>query len=242
MKTKDIAILLIVGLTIIVAAKPGLTIERETRNISGWKVHIDRRLLVREAEDTAKALAGLKKMLDEIVRVVPAPAVTELKKVPLYFSPAYEPDSSGAEFHSDAQWLRENGRDPVMARGVEFSGVHDFEAEMRRMPNFALHELSHAYHEIVLEDGYENAEIKAAFKGAKRKGIYKRVERSHGDGSPNTYERAYGLTNPMEYFAETTEAYFTRNDFFPFTREELKSHDPEMYVLLEKLWGVKPGQ
>ena len=28
---------------------------------------------------------------------------------------------------------------------VEFSGVSDFEAEMKRMPNFALHELAHAY-------------------------------------------------------------------------------------------------
>jgi hypothetical protein len=41
----------------------------------------------------------------------------------------------------------------------------------------------------------------------------------------------------MEYFAETTEAFFSRNDFFPFTREELKQHDPEMEKLLEQLWG-----
>jgi dipeptidyl-peptidase-4 len=42
----------------------------------------------------------------------------------------------------------------------------------------------------------------------------------------------------MEYFAETTEAYFTRNDFFPFTRAELERHDPEMFTLLGTLWGV----
>ena len=40
----------------------------------------------------------------------------------------------------------------------------------------------------------------------------------------------------MEYFAESTEAYFSRNDFFPFTREELKKHDPAMFELLAKLW------
>jgi dipeptidyl-peptidase-4 len=77
-------------------------------------------------------------MLDEIVRDVPAASVAEIKKVPLYFSPSYQKGRSGAEFHPDAGWLRENGRDPVMAQGVEFSGVDDFEAEMRRMPNFAL--------------------------------------------------------------------------------------------------------
>ena len=46
------------------------------------------------------------------------------------------------------------------------------------------------------------------------------------------------MTNPMEYFAEATEAFFSRNDFFPFDRAELKQHDPELVQLLTKLWGV----
>jgi outer membrane protein assembly factor BamB len=212
--------------------------ERETRDISGWQVHIAKKLLETEAEDTAKALDGLKKMLDEIVRDLPAPAVTEMKKVPLYFSPSYKPGQSAAEFHPGAGWLRDNGRDPAMARGVEFSGVHDFEAEMQRMPNFALHELAHAYHFRALPDGFGNEEIKAAYRRAKDSGLYNRVERTFGNGKPGTFERAYAMTDAMEYFAETTEAYFFRNDFYPFTREELRRHDPEMYALLEKLWGV----
>jgi hypothetical protein len=216
--------------------------ERETRTISGWTVHIAKQLLEKESEDTDRALAGLQKMLDEIVRDLPASAVTEMQKVPLYFSPSYKPGQSGAEFHPGAGWLRDNGRDPSMARGIEFSGVHDFEKEMRRMPNFALHELAHAYHFLVLRDGFNNAEIKAAFESAKSKGIYERVERSRGDGSPYTRERAYAMTSAMEYFAETSEAYFFRNDFYPFTREELHRHDPEMHSLLEKLWQVSNPQ
>jgi len=43
----------------------------------------------------------------------------------------------------------------------------------------------------------------------------------------------------MEYFAETTEAFFSRNDFFPFTREELHQHDPEMETLLERVWKLE---
>ncbi len=213
-------------------------IPRETREISGWQVHIQKKLLESEPADTANALGGLKKMLDEIVRDVPAPAVAELRKVPLYFSPAYKPGQSGAEFHPGADWLRENGRDPAMVRGVEFSGVHDFEAEMKRMPNFALHELAHAYHHRVLKDGFDNAEIKAAYKRVKAAGKYERVERTRGNGKPNTIERAYAMTDAMEYFAETTEAFFSRNDFFPFTRDELKKHDPEMFTLVAKLWGA----
>lgn len=228
------------GLTSRVQAQSSTTPapERETRIISGWSVHVAKQLLEKESDGTARALAGLQKMLDEIVRDLPPTAVAEMQKVPLYFSPSYKPGQSGAEFHPGAGWLRDNGRDPGMAQGIEFSGVHDFEKEMKRMPNFALHELAHAYHFRVLRDGFENAEIKAAFESAKSRGIYERVERTRGDGSPYTRERAYALTNPMEYFAETTEAYFFRNDFYPFTREELRRHDPEMFALLEKLWQV----
>jgi len=52
-------------------------------------------------------------------------------------------------------------------------------------------------------------------------------------------ERAYAMTNQQEYFAETSESFFGTNDFFPFVQVELQRHDPTMYELLKKLWGVK---
>jgi Mlc titration factor MtfA (ptsG expression regulator) len=47
------------------------------------------------------------------------------------------------------------------------------------------------------------------------------------------------MSNPAEFFAETTEAYYSTNDFFPFTREQLEKHDPQMAELLGKLWSPK---
>ena len=64
------------------------------------------------------------------------------------------------------------------------------------------------------------------------------MRRWNGPGRANTNERSYAMTNPMEYFAESTEAYFSRNDFFPFTRDDLEKHDPEMARLIANLWGV----
>ena len=209
----------------------------EIRDIEGWTVHIKRELLDHEAEATAKALKLLTLQLQEIVRVVPAKAVVELRKVPLYFNPQYPKSQPRAEYHPGAGWLKENGRDPVMVKGVEFSNVRIFEAEMRRMPNFALHELAHAYHDRVL--GFENAEIEAAFQHAKAAGKYDSVQRQDSEGRKRL-DKAYAMTNAKEYFAECSEAYFTRNDFFPFTRADLKQHDPEMFALLEKLWGIQP--
>ena len=216
---------------------------RESRTVLGWTLHIHRELIVKEADHTQLAVELLEKQLKEIVRVVPKQAVAELQKVPLYFSPAYAGKRAGAEYHPDAKWLVDNQRDPVMAKSVEFSNIRTFEQEMNRMPNFALHELAHAFHNRVLTKGFGNAEIKNSFENAKNAKTYERVERWHGNGKPNTFERAYGMNNPMEYFAETTEAYFGRNDFFPFTREELKQVDPEMCALLERLWNsVESGK
>jgi hypothetical protein len=212
---------------------------RESRIIEGWTVHIRRELLADQGAATAKALELLQVQLKEIIRVVPQAAVAELQKVPLYFSPEYSGISPRAEFHPGADWLSSNGRDPVMAKGVEFTNVRVFEAETRRMPNFALHELAHAYHDRVLPESLENPLIKAAYEQAKASGKYEHVERQNSEGK-KSIDRAYALTNPAEYFAETTEAFFVRNDFFPYNNEELKKHDPEMYQLLGKLWGTTP--
>ncbi len=215
-------------------------IDRETRDVLGWSLHIDRELLRNEPQATEKAAELLKRQLDEIIRVVPAPAVVKLKKVALYFSSPYPGVPTRAEFHPGAGWLKENGRDPAMVESVEFTNITNFEAETVRMPNFALHELAHGYHFLVLPKGFGNPDLIKAFETAKASGKYDRVERSNGVRGQNSFEKAYGMSSPMEYFAEATEAYFSKNDFFPFNSSELKSHDPEMFDLLTELWGVKP--
>lgn len=227
------------GLVIMLVGVAPVTADRfQTNSVEGWTVLVNERLLAEDPAATEKALGLLRAQLQEIVRVVPSPAVAKLREVTLWFSPEYPGVPPRAEYHPGADWLRDNGRDPMMAQGVEFTDVKNFEAETKRMPNFTLHELAHAYHDRVLARGFDHAEIKLAYERAKAGQSYDPVERWFGDGRPNTRERAYAMTNPMEYFAETTEAYFSRNDFFPFTREELKQHDPEMEKLLARLWGV----
>jgi hypothetical protein len=208
----------------------------QLKTIQGWTVHVREELVQQEKEATEQALVLVEKQLQEIVRVVPAAAVSRLRQVNLWISPEYPGVRPTVEYHPDAGWLREHGRDPRMAKGVEFTNIRILEREVKRMPVLVLHELAHAYHDQVF--GFGNAEITAAYKRAKESKGYDKVERWHGDGRPNTFERAYAMTNPQEYFAETSEAFFGRNDFFPFTSEELKKHDPEMYKLLERLWNA----
>jgi arylsulfatase A-like enzyme len=216
-------------------ARAGATYE--TRSVRGWTLHISRALMATEPGLTERAVELLDRQLEEITHVVPQPAVIELQQVPLYFNLEYGGKKPTAEFHPDAGWLRANGRDPAMEKGVEFTNLRIFEQELDRMPNFALHELAHAYHNRVLPGGFENPQIKAAFESARADGKYEKVERRFGNAKRSTIEQAYAMTNPMEYFAECSEAYFVTNDFFPFSRTDLRRFDPEMCDLLEKLWN-----
>ena len=209
----------------------------QTREIEGWTVHVREELLRDQGDATAHTLEVIRAHLAQIVKDVPAPAVAQLRKVALWISPEYPGVGPKAEYHPGEGWLREHGRDPAMVKGVEFTSVRIIDRETKRMPVFVLHELAHAYHDQAL--GFGHAEIKAAYDRAAAGKLYDSVERSHvEDGRPNTVERAYAGTNEREYFAETTEAFFGRNDFFPFTREELAKHDPEMFHLLAKVWGA----
>jgi len=211
----------------------------ETRSVAGWQVHVSNRLLQQEGPASTRALELLNTQLKEVVRVVPKPVLTRLQQVPLWFSPEYPGVRPTAEYHPDRQWLCDHGRDPAMAKAVEFTNTRLFEKETRRMRLFVFHELAHAYHDQVL--GFDDAEIQAVYEAAKRSGRYDKVKRWTGEKI--TEERAYAMTNAKEYFAESSEAYFGRNDFYPFTPPELKAHDPQMYDLLERLWQCRtePG-
>jgi hypothetical protein len=217
-------------------AVPSAAATHETRDVLGWTLHIDKALLAADAAATETAVSLLEKQLAEVVRVVPAAAVAELKKTPLWFSPEYPGVGPKAEFHPDPGWLRNNGRDPALARAIEFTNIRIFPQECERMPNFALHELAHAYHFNVL--GFDDPAVREAYDRARAAGLYDKVEQRHGNGRPATVGRAYAMSDEKEYFAETSEAYFSRNDFFPFTRDELEAHDPRMLRVLEAAWGV----
>ncbi len=203
----------------------------------GWTLHISKDLESAEPAETAKAIELLQRQLQEVIRVVPEPAVQELRKVQLWLSPEYVNIQPRAEYHPSVDWLRANHRNTAMEKGIEFTNIRIFEAETRRMPNFALHELAHAYHDRVLKDGFGNNKINETYQRARAGGRYDQVEQRFGDGR-SSIVKAYAMQTPQEYFAEASEAFFSINDFFPFSRDQLREHDPAMFELLAELWGV----
>ncbi len=136
-------------------------------------------------------------------------------------------------YHPDLGWLKEHGLNPDKARCVEIANAQNFVTWTIDQPWMVMHELSHGYHDRFLKDGYENAEVRAAYKHAMGEKLYDSVLR--GD----KLERAYAATNPMEYFAELSEAFFGTNDFYPFVNAELRKHDLQGYQMVKRAWGVK---
>jgi hypothetical protein len=200
----------------------------------GWTIYLHPDLPAKQAEETAKMLDLLKVQLDRVVAAVPAKALKHLQTVPIYINPTYEGQRPSAEYHPDAGWLQNNGRDPVMAKCIEITNVSEFTAEDIRMPYLLLHELSHAYHDQVLD--FDDSEILKAFRKAAASGSYNSVKRFNG--KTFSMDKAYAMSNHKEYFAETSEALFGKNDFYPFNLEELTKHDPTMLAVLRKKWGV----
>ncbi len=229
-----IAVWLLLSASLAAAEAPSAP-SYEVRDLQGWAVHVRSELLTPEKKTLTEArLSLVAQQLVEIVRVVPAAAVTELRKIPLWISPPYPKIPQRAEYHPGADWLKKNGRDPAMAKGVEFTNFDILDKEVLRMPMLALHELAHGYHDRVL--GGNQPDIKACFARAVANKSYDKVSRKNWQGKITPNVKAYAMTNPHEFFAETSEAFFGENDMFPFNRKELVQHDPETVTMLKKVW------
>lgn len=181
--------------------------------------------------NTEPALKLLNQKLALIVRAVPKKSLENLRKIK-FFVEDNNPRFPCACYHVSKDWLVENGHIPEKENSVEISNPANFISWSKEQPWMVLHELAHGYHWTKFT--YDEPKIVAALESAKSKGIYDAVKRYNGK-----VERHYALTNAQEYFAECTEAYFGKNDFFPFNRKELKAVDPVGFAAVEWAWGVK---
>lgn len=199
--------------------------------IEGWTVKVDPALLADEnAEFGEQVFKALGNHLQRIEYIVPAERVAELKKLPIWLE--HEGVLGNMQYHPEANWLKKNGHDPRLVKHVHIPRAKSLldRGTWAKHPYVVLHEFAHSYHDQVLD--FDHPEIVAAYDAAKEAGIYEDVLAHTGKKV-----RHYALTNHKEYFAESTEAYFGVNDFYPFVRAELKQHDPRMYETLVDVWG-----
>lgn len=203
----------------------------EVRNIRGWTVRVSPDLAASPGLRDA-VLDLLDNHLFRIGRVVPAPALERLRQVEIW-AETEMPKTACMCYHVSKGWLVPNGYNPDKEGTVEIGNAVAFLRWTKHQPWMVLHELAHAYHDQVL--GYRHAGLEAAWRRMAETGAYDEV--GHIAGGTR---RHYALTNPMEYFAETTEALFGTNDFHPYVRSELEAVDPEGFALVRSLWELDP--
>ena len=201
-------------------------------NLCGWTIRVDDRLRTGTNYFLGQtSLALLEAKLRDIQSVVDVDRLKSLKSVTIVLDLTHGSLRS-MQYHPSPDWLQEHGFSRELAKCVHIPDAADFARtrQVNEQPWVVLHELAHAYHDQVL--GFDNLRVKTAYEDFKRSGHGDRVLLFDG-----TYTRHYALTDPQEFFAEFTEAYFGVNDFFPFNRAELMTTEPAIYQLLREIWG-----
>jgi hypothetical protein len=202
------------------------------RTIEGWTVQIDPALLAGPSDsEEQRAITLLANHLQRISILVTGDTLARLQTIPIWIEREH-PSLRSMQYHPSKGWLENNGHDPRLARHVHIPVARHLlsRGQLLKHPAVVLHELAHGFHDQILS--FDEPRIIAAFEEAKRKDLYTNVLLYTGKRV-----RHYGLTNHKEYFAEGTEAFLYRNDFFPFVRAELKEYDPTFHDILESIWG-----
>ena len=201
-------------------------------NIEGWSVQVDERLFA--PTNLVLGQRSLRLLTDHLFRIkeVMDPQKVQRVQQVVVWMDLTNGELHNLQYHPDPVWLKEHGYNPEMAKGIHIPDASLFTSvrHQRIQPWCVLHELAHAYHDQVL--GNEQPEIMAAWKQFVASGKYESVLYIEGG-----HQKHYALTNQKEFFAEMSETYFGQNDFYPFNRAELMRDEPELYALLQKIWG-----
>jgi len=217
-------------------AEPAKPTGHVARDIEGWKVLVDSRLTepTHEAE-LSRALEFLSSRLFDIKVLVAPDNVQKLQQVSIVLDLTHG-KLRPMQYHPDADWLEENGYSTNLVKCVHIPVLAGLitARNINQQPMVILHELAHAYHDQVL--GFEEPRILKAFEAYRKSGNGDKALLYNG-----TRVRHYGLTDQKEFFAEMTEAYFGMNDFFPFNRAELMTAEPEIFYLMQAIWGPVAG-
>jgi hypothetical protein len=186
---------------------------------------------------------GLAKVLEaklrEIEAVLPPGPLAALRSTVTIMADCVSSDFPAvATYHwvGAEPWLREHGEPTYKAGSINILQAAAFISlveDVSRYPAALLHEVAHACHDRIAPDGVHNGIITAAYQGAVASGIYEHVLNVTG-----VIHQANAIRNAMEYFANSTTAYFLRNDDWPEDRDALAQTDPAGFRMIKHIWKV----
>jgi hypothetical protein len=183
----------------------------------GFKIVLDAETDTLKQPFAQKALQDLTKKLQEITQLLPASKVKNLQKVSFYIY--HELLKDKAAWYVSAE------------KRIEIVNAKNFvEWQALNQPFMVLHELAHGFHDICLSEQQKKL-VTTTFQQATQSKKYESVP--YGLGGK---KKAYAIENEFEYFAEMTEAYWGKNDYYPYTRKDLQEFDTKGFELMEAVW------
>jgi hypothetical protein len=207
-----------------------LTFKYMVEKVAGWDVYVEDTLWLERPKLTMQVLVLLQECLSDVVNSLPKDAVDQLRTVKIYVT-TNDAAYYLAAFHRSPHYLRGVGLDPGMTKSIELPHPSDFVEFIHRKPWIMMHELTHAYDDLFLTED-EQFLLTKLYRAAMDEFKYQNVATVHTRG----VVEHYAASNEHEYFAEASEAYWGRNDYYPFDRDDLLSYDPAMYHFLSKVW------
>jgi hypothetical protein len=181
----------------------------------------------------------LEEKLHEMEQVMPAEPMAQLRAAVPIIADCVTPDfPSVAVYHSVGAepWLQEH-EEPVSKAGsiniLQTAAFIRLVQDPAQYPAALLHEAAHAYHDRFASRGVRGRLIRRAYQQAVTSGIYEHVLNVTG-----IMHQSNAIKNAMEYFANTTTAYFLRNDDWPADRTELAQTDPAGFQMIKRVWNI----
>jgi len=203
----------------------------KTQNILGWTVHIQDSLITLQPELMNEVVSALSHSLFDIRRVAPEAALAKLQSFPIWLS--VTGTRAYAEYHPNADWLKQNGHDPRKAGGIEFADMKILRNALNFHPWCVLELLGFGYSHKYLTEPQRRRLLELHSKASAKK-LYQNVLDFQGNtGAAPT------LTTPESYFSESISSYLGLNNTYPFNRPELRDFDPDIYVFMIELIGSK---
>ncbi len=224
-------ILLIVSLNTEAKCKVILKPNELLKELEGFCIVFTEKALPKNDVEFEKVLELLQSNIKTMNLI--APKLSMIKSHATIWVTNFDWQPSAMVTHFSPDWLKENKMDERMAVGIEITNTKNFLKWSVKgdQPLMLFHEAAHVFHYVLLGD--KKILIEEAFQTAVKDKKYEKVDYHHGKAQL----KAYAINNAFEYFAELTEAYFGDNDYYPYTKNDLKNHDPKAFKILSEIYN-----
>ncbi|MYD46505.1 MAG: hypothetical protein F4W92_09145 [Gammaproteobacteria bacterium] len=112
--------------------------------------------------------------------------------------------------------------DEFYSKTIVFRNLVDLLKEFPTQPSALIHEFAHAFHNLIIPDGFDDQTIIDSWQEAVDSGKYELVNYISNDDDEETSKKQHNLLkNVQEYFAEISEALWLRSEYEPFVFHEV---------------------